>query len=637
MSINTKVCYLYSKESQELVTKLQETNADKDIVYQLFSTQDVFPALNYDEISHLVVTGSLAEIKVVLAIAQSQDISVGIVPLPSQSNIIKILELPKKAQEAFELALIPSEEKIDTLHCNDTLVLNDIRIGDASILKEYEYHYAKYSLLKRLKLLLQSIRQRSLLKHQRFTIKTQKEKELTLSAIGMIGLGQQNHSWVSKLLQKDLSAIDGQNVLVLLAPTSLFQYFIFSPLKLFLHRYNNSRIPSSCGYIKSKRVEIKSKEPIKVVVDDIKNMKTPVVIETREDSLALSVGEGFWAKQCSIKSNRNRQKLDNIPKDDESMTYLGRGLPLFAHASKEQYTTLFSTLRSEGNLNTSFVTLLILATIIATFGLFINSSSVIIGAMILAPLMQPIVSLSMGVLRRDHSLTKHGIKTIFIGIVLTLMTAMFIAYFTPIREMSTEMMARLSPTLLDMMVAIFSGVAAAYAKNDSKISASLAGVAIAVALVPPLAVSGVGIGWGNFTMFINAMLLFSTNLIGIVLAAALTFLVLGYAPIHVARRGILLWSFITLLIAIPLYHSFQSMKERANINQVLVNMKFDINGKSVHLNKVKYQPQGDTAELRCEVIIEEKLSKEDRIYLKKVISAVTEKPTEVIATFRYRL
>jgi hypothetical protein len=203
--------------------------------------------------------------------------------------------------------------------------------------------------------------------------------------------------------------------------------------------------------------------------------------------------------------------------------------------------------------------------------------------------------------------------------------------------MTTEMMARLSPTLLDMMVAIFSGVAAAYAKNDSKISASLAGVAIAVALVPPLAVSGIGIGWGNFTMFSNAMLLFSTNLIGIVLAAALTFLVLGYAPIHVARRGILLWSIFTLLITIPLYHSFQSMKERANIKKVLVDMKFDINGKSVHLNRIEYQPQGDSAELRCEVIIEEKLNKEDRVYLREVISAVTQKPTEVIATFRYRL
>jgi uncharacterized hydrophobic protein (TIGR00271 family) len=389
--------------------------------------------------------------------------------------------------------------------------------------------------------------------------------------------------------------------------------------------------------MKSSRLEVDCKESVKVVVDDEEVMKTPVLLVTEGEALALSVGERFWEQQIATKTDRNSIRLDNIPKDEETIDSLKEGLPLFPHASKERYAALFTSLREEGEISSTFMILLILATVIATLGLFINSSSVIIGAMILAPLMQPIVSLSMGVLRRDESLSKKGMKTIAIGVIITLFTAMIIAYLTPIREMSSEMLARLSPTILDMLVAIASGVAAAYAKNDEKISGSLAGVAIAVALVPPLAVSGIGIGWGDWHMFFNALLLFMTNLIGIVLAGALTFLFLGFAPIHVAKKGIMIWSMIAVLIAVPLYHSFETMKEKTDVRRSLLHVRFDINGKSVHLNRVEYQSKGKRAEVRCEVIISEKLEKSERDYLHRLVAEVVGKPTDVIATFRYRL
>ncbi|RLA73233.1 MAG: hypothetical protein DRG30_06540 [Epsilonproteobacteria bacterium] len=274
---------------------------------------------------------------------------------------------------------------------------------------------------------------------------------------------------------------------------------------------------------------------------------------------------------------------------------------------------------------------------IATFGLFIGSSSVIIGAMLLAPLMQPIVSLSMGVLRQDETLSKNAMKTITIGTLIVLLTAMTIAYVTPIGELSDEMASRLSPTLLDLFVAMLSGVAAAYVKNDEKILSSLAGVAIAVALVPPLAVSGIGLGWVDWSMSIQALLLFATNLIGIVLAGAITFMILGYAPIHVAKKGIVIWTIITALVTIPLYHSFEAMKEKSDIQKSLSLLKFDINHTQVYLSKIEYRPRGESAEVWCEVIVSDKLQKKDREYLNNMINKVVGKPTEVIATFRYRL
>jgi uncharacterized hydrophobic protein (TIGR00271 family) len=257
--------------------------------------------------------------------------------------------------------------------------------------------------------------------------------------------------------------------------------------------------------------------------------------------------------------------------------------------------------------------------------------------MLLAPLMQPIVSLSMGMLRQDVKLFKNSIITVVTGILITLFTAMMIAYMIPMQELTQEMASRISPTLLDMFVAIVSGIAAAYVKNDEKISSSLAGVAIAVALVPPLAVSGIGIGWGEWSIFFNSLLLFITNLIGIVLAGAITFMILGYAPIKVAKRGIIIWGIVTTLIAIPLYHSFEAMRDRSNIQKTLSNLKFYIDKKPIHLSRVEYRDSIPRNEIRCEVILSEKLTKTQRNYLKKVINKVVNKPIDIIVTFRYQL
>ncbi len=633
-----KTCYLYGIESEAFVEQFREMEGGEDISFVSFSKEGGLPVLDLAAISHIIVSGSIPEIKVVLEFAQDNDLSMGILPLPEQPRFAKILDLPSSPKEAFRVASIPSEKKVDMLYCNDKLVIDDIRIGNTSVLKEFEFYYPKHSFFKRLGLFWQAVRQRNILKHYTFTVATDKENSYTFSALGMIALGYNNFSWIGKVLRNKLSAVGGQQTLLILSPRSLFQYFISNPFTLFVHKWKAERIPSSWGYMKSARMEISSAdEPVKVVVDDLEMTQTPIVLETQTEAIRLSVGENFWENQRAEKSDRNSVRLDGVPKDQESMTYFHRGIPFFRHASTEQYASLFSNLRNEGSINSVFVILLILATVIAALGLFIDSSSVIIGAMLLAPLMQPIVSLSMGVLRQDEDLFKNASKTVLIGVMITLSTAMLVAYLTPIRELSSEMASRLSPTLLDMLVAIASGIAAAYVKNDEKISSSLAGVAIAVALVPPLAVSGIGLGWGDWTMFILALLLFVTNLIGIVLAGAITFLVLGYAPIRVAKKGIMIWTIIAVMITIPLYHSFEAMKEKSDIQSALSKVQFDINKKHVYLNKIDYRHKGKHREVRCEVIVSEKLQKEERAYLHHMISGVVGRPTEVVATFRYQL
>ncbi len=637
MESERRICYLYAKENESFIAPFRELEESRDISFVPLMEDEDFSSLDLDAFTHLLVSGSIAETKKAMSLAQGHDLSIGVIPLPGQSRFSKILDLPSNPKEALAIAKVPSAKKIDMLYCNDEIVIDDIRIGNTSLLKEFEFYYPKHSFLKRLGLFWQALRQKDMLKHNSFTVKTDKEDSYTFSALGMIALGYNNFSWIGKVLGNKISAVDGQQTLLILSPTSLFQYFVSNPISLFMHKWKVEKIPPSWGYMKSTRMEISSVKPAKVVIDDGKTLSTPIVIETKSEVLRLSVGGKFWEEQAPGKSDRSSIKLGSIPKDSEQMDYFSQGLPLFQHASTEQYSTLFGSLRQEASISSVFVILLTLATMIATFGLFIGSSSVIIGAMLLAPLMQPIVSMSMGVLRQDETLFKNAMKTLMIGVLIVLSTAMVISYLTPIRELSDEMAARLSPTLLDLFVAIVSGAAAAYVKNNENILPSLAGVAIAVALVPPLAVSGIGIGWADWSIFSHALLLFTTNLIGMVLAGAITFLLLGYAPIRVAKKGIVIWMFIAVLVTIPLYQSFEAMKEKSNVQTTLSQVKFKINDKNVYLNKIDYRHKGKYREVRCEVIVSEKLQKEEREYLHRMINGVVGKPTEVVATFRYSL
>jgi uncharacterized hydrophobic protein (TIGR00271 family) len=213
--------------------------------------------------------------------------------------------------------------------------------------------------------------------------------------------------------------------------------------------------------------------------------------------------------------------------------------------------------------------MMILSTLIATFGLFANSSPVIIGAMILAPVIAPIVSFSMGMVRYDVPMLKESFITITAGTLVSLAVAAGVSLVIPLELLTSEIEARLSPTLLDMGIAVSSGIAAAYAHANEGIAKSLAGVAIAVALVPPLAVAGIGVGWWDWEVFSGAILLYATNLAGIILFGGLTFLLLGFAPFKRAKMGLVYTLIIAVLVAVPLSLSFDRIMQEANITRTL--------------------------------------------------------------------
>jgi len=631
------VHYIYRKEHDNFVQPLYDIEVSEEVLFYPYETYDELERLDLSAASHIVTTGTLQEIKQLINFAKVHEVSMGIVPLPEQSKLIRILDLPKKREEAYLFALKPTEKKIDLFSCNGVLILNDVRIGNTTILKEFEYDYMADPFWVKLKHFWQSWREKAPLRHYQFSVTTDKGDEKQFSAVGLIGLDYDNRSWIASALKPNLGSGDGKHILAVLAPTSLLQFYLFQPLVMLFGGKEKQKLPTSLGFIKSSEMEVVCEEPLEVLIDDSESLQTPVQLYTEESALSLRVGEAFWERQSAVKNDRSSIRLDHIPKDEEQISYLSKGLPLFEHASKEQYASLFAALREEGMLSSTFMILLILATMIATFGLFINSSSVIIGAMLLAPLMQPIVSLSMGVLRQDGSMQRHAVRTIGIGVTAVLMTAALIAFALPMQRLTTEMAGRLSPTILDLFVAIASGVAAAYAKNNEKILGSLAGVAIAVALVPPIAVAGIGLGWGEWSMFSASFLLFVTNLVGIVLAAAMTFMVLGYSPIHIARKGLATWLVIVGMISIPLYSAFVQMQENATIQRILTDTYFSIGEKKLELTHIEVLRHKRKPEIRCEVISNGVLTNEDKKYLREVIAKSIGQEVEIIATFRYRL
>jgi uncharacterized membrane protein len=205
----------------------------------------------------------------------------------------------------------------------------------------------------------------------------------------------------------------------------------------------------------------------------------------------------------------------------------------------------------------------------------------------------------------------------------------------PLSLLTQEMQSRLNPNILDLMVAIISGIAGAYAHAKSEVAKSLAGVAIAVALVPPLSVTGIGIGWGDTEVIYGSFLLFLTNLAGITLAASLTFLILGFSPLKRASKGLALTTLFLVLITIPLFLSFFKFIEQNKIikqlqtveNMVLDDQAVRISVLSVDLSKetpIVYIETRSTQVLNDRQLLKIKENIDETVHRKIVLNMLCE-------------
>ncbi len=234
-----------------------------------------------------------------------------------------------------------------------------------------------------------------------------------------------------------------------------------------------------------------------------------------------------------------------------------------------QVEQLKTELLEESTPNLTYLILIVSSCAIATFGLLTNSAAVIIGAMIIAPLMLPIRGLAFGALAGNVRLFRLGLIAVVIGTLLAVAIASSLGLLVGISDFGSEVLSRSKPTLLDLGIAVVAGVISGYAKLQPKISTSLAGTAIAVALMPPVCVIGLGLSQANWALSQGATLLYLTNLLGITLACMLTFLAIGYSPLKTARTP-LIWALtLTGALLIPLSVSFSQLVRQARLESSL--------------------------------------------------------------------
>ncbi len=226
-------------------------------------------------------------------------------------------------------------------------------------------------------------------------------------------------------------------------------------------------------------------------------------------------------------------------------------------------------LLAESSLDSTYLVLIVGSCAIATFGLLSNSAAVIIGAMIIAPLMLPLRGLAFGALEGDIQLLRQGAISVGVGTLLAVILAWSIGLLVSLPTFGSEILSRSKPNLLDLGIALAAGGISGYAKVQPKVSGSLAGTAIAVALMPPICVVGLGLAQENWSLSLGATLLYLTNLLGITLSCMLTFLLAGYTPLGKAHKA-LLWSLtLTAILLIPLSLSFAELIRQARLEASL--------------------------------------------------------------------
>lgn len=175
--------------------------------------------------------------------------------------------------------------------------------------------------------------------------------------------------------------------------------------------------------------------------------------------------------------------------------------------------------------------MLVLSVAIATFAVLQDSTAVVIGAMLVAPLMTPILGLSAALVNGWRRRSGRSLLQVALGVAASVVIAYALSSWLPVVgsfATNSQITSRVSPTFLDMLIAVAAGAAGAFATIDKRVSQSIAGVAIAVALVPPLSVVGVSLGAGRFADAAGAALLFATNFVAIVLSSAVVFLLSGF-------------------------------------------------------------------------------------------------------------
>lgn len=266
------------------------------------------------------------------------------------------------------------------------------------------------------------------------------------------------------------------------------------------------------------------------------------------------------------------------------------------HSDEEDKVRVLQNVRMNIYFRGAKLWILVCAIFIASVGLNINSTAAVIGAMLISPLMGPIIGAGFGLSIYDFNLLKKSLKNLLVATIVGLIVSAIYFYISPFKQAHSELLARTSPTIYDVLIAFFGGLAGIIAVTRVEKGLPVAGVAIATALMPPLCTAGYGLAVENYSYFFGALYLYSINCVFICIGTYVVVKYMNYPAIKIVDKkhakqvkyGI---SLMILLMIVPSsYFAYELFKEQRfvqNVDSFLRN-EFESKGDIIVYKKINY-------------------------------------------------
>ncbi len=637
-----KALFIYDQEGVDYKEKVEKNQLGVEIISL---EKDIF--LNEAEkflhqSTHLVLSGSKQMIDQLFNFAvscrqQGKSCSLGFLPLSGQKTLRQYYKLSTDYDKNIEVALRDDVRDINLTMCNDKPLQFKAVIGNIPLLEAW---HNNTSFMASVKNMILGIKDFFHFRLDKLDLETGREKVIKSVASGLFLVCQNPGRHLAQALHYDSSMRSDQISLTIISPYSVIEYFKFL-FSLLLNTPKIKSLPHAVSNIRSNQIMVNMQSVFadapKVLLDEINTVEFPLHFRLIKNALSINATEEFWQMNPVISSDKESIRINNLPDETERIKYYSKHLPFFSVASETHFKELFVQLREDAKLNSIYAVLMLLSTILATFGLFANSAAVVIGAMLLAPLMSPIISFSMGLLRGDTGLLNNSLIKLIVGMLLALLASYLLTLLIPQLSISHEIEARIHPNLIDLGVAIVSGIAAAYTKSRKELLSGLAGVAIAVALVPPLATAGIGLGRADLIVFTGASLLFITNFIGITIAATITFQFLGYS--NTVKNKKAMWAVIIILILLsyPLYRSYIESLQRYQLANQLVHTPVMLKNNPVLIEGASINYQNGLKIINVSIALKHILTDEELLLLKKKVEQRFSSDYQVRISVKYIL
>ena len=286
------------------------------------------------------------------------------------------------------------------------------------------------------------------------------------------------------------------------------------------------------------------------------------------------------------------------------------------HQGEEKKEKVIEDILSNISFRGANLWVLACAILIASIGLNVNSTAVIIGAMLISPLMGPIVGAGFALATYDFDLLKKTGRSLLIATVVSLTVSFIYFYISPFKDVQSELLARTSPTIYDVLIAFVGGLVGAISLTREDKGNPIPGVAIATALMPPLCTAGFGLATGNISYFLGAFYLYSINCFFIGIATFLIIKYLKYTPKNTGnealnkRLRVVITTLVILIVTPSLYLAYSLLEEKKFHENVAhyITAEFENSGYTIIYKKIRYNTNPKSIEL---AFLDKKFSDEE--------------------------